>query len=514
MLSQLLTHLDLQSSDRDQLRRMGRVLEPRVAEIVQDFYRPILEDPETRAIVESHSSVDRLRGTLARWLQSVFAAPHDDAYSAARQRIGQVHVDIGLTPRHMVTAMNNVRRSCQRVLDEAGSWSPEAAKALGKALDLDLALMLESWAGHREEQAVRDARSELFELYDSVFDHAHAFILQLDAQLQVTATNRWVLQACNVERQSFLGTPLAQHLADEDRAEVAAALAPVIRGEETVAMFECRMVRTGGGFCSVAWTAAAVPGTSPRHLVVVGVDIGERSVLEARAREAERMAAIGQMAATLAHEVRNPLNSAVLQLRVLRKALARTTGDGAPRASSATEIIEAEIRRLGSLVTEFLDYSRPSQLREEAVAVQDLVADILPPLREEAKLLGISISLDIPTNLPSLHVDRAKMHQVLQNVLRNALEALAERKGNVSIRAERRSGPWLCLAVEDDGPGIDASRIDQVFEPFVTTKAKGTGLGLAVVRKIVGDHGGRVSLANTEPNGGACVCLHLPLSTE
>ena len=224
-------------------------------------------------------------------------------------------------------------------------------------------------------------------------------------------------------------------------------------------------------------------------LCAIGVDVTEEHDLAVRTRRAERLASLGTMAAGLAHEIRNPLNAAHLQLSLARRRLARSTGDEG--AARAVELAGAEMARLAGLVEDFLQFARPQSLRLERADLRALAHDAAALLAPEATDLGVALEVcDGPSVVTEF--DREKMKQVLLNLVRNALEA-AGSGGRVRIDVQEHEGSAL-LTVEDNGRGFPED--SPIFEPFFTTKVGGTGLGLAIVHRIVADHGGTVTASS------------------
>jgi len=224
----------------------------------------------------------------------------------------------------------------------------------------------------------------------------------------------------------------------------------------------------------------------------------------------ERLAALGQLAATLAHEVRNPLGVLFNSLGTLGKMLPKT-GDAAVLLS----IMGEEARRLDRLVRELLDFARPVTPAVEPHALAEIVDGALSAATRELGAECAALSSEVPRDFPQISLDHAMMRRALVNLLVNGSQA-AGSSGSVVIRAkvERRSGRLLArIDVADTGPGIPPAIAERVFEPFFTTKATGTGLGLAIVKSIVEAHGGHIELGS-DGERGTRVTLLLPLDGD
>jgi signal transduction histidine kinase len=259
----------------------------------------------------------------------------------------------------------------------------------------------------------------------------------------------------------------------------------------------------GGGARQVRWRKAEASGGTSVRAVYVGTDVTDEQEMLRRTLRAERLAAVGTMAAGLAHEVRNPLNSASLQLTLLQRRLER--GDGADATTPVARVIKEEIDRLDRLVREFLAFAQPRPLQPQPVAVADLFDGVVTLLRPEAEAAQVTFAVETPPAPLTVSGDPARLRQVLLNLTRNALEAMLERPGHVTLRA-RRAAAGVEIDVADDGPGFPEEL--PVFDAFFTTKPQGTGLGLSLTHRIVTDHGGTIRV-RSKP-GDTCFTITLP----
>lgn len=217
---------------------------------------------------------------------------------------------------------------------------------------------------------------------------------------------------------------------------------------------------------------------------------------------AEQLAAVGQLAAGVAHEVRNPLTGMKLLVEAaLRPARPR------PLSEEDLRVIHGEIARLEGIVQHFLDFARPQPLRREQRDLREVVARPVELVRGRARQQGVEVEVSLPDGPLTVSLDEGQFASVVLNVLLNALDAMP-RGGRARLGAEAAGGVARLL-VEDTGPGIAPELLPRLFTPFATTRATGTGLGLSLSKRVVEEHGGRISAANGER--GACFVIELPL---
>ena len=228
---------------------------------------------------------------------------------------------------------------------------------------------------------------------------------------------------------------------------------------------------------------------------------------------AEQMAAFGQLAAGMAHELRNPLTS----MKILVQGAMAGGGDGdvdawaSPSLSSRDlGILEEEITRLEQLVQSFLDFARPPKPEKRTVDVRPLIEQTLTFLAGRAAAASVRIDLELPATPARAAVDPPQFRQVLLNLVLNALDAMPG-GGVVRVNCESEEG-WLLLRVADSGCGLPAALGDRIFNPFTTTKETGLGLGLSICKRIAAAHGGALTGAN-RAEGGAVFTLRLPAAS-
>ena len=228
--------------------------------------------------------------------------------------------------------------------------------------------------------------------------------------------------------------------------------------------------------------------------------------------EAESLAVMGRLTAGLAHEVRNPLNAATLQLDVLRRTAARVQDTSIRRKiERRTNVVQDELRRLSLLLDDFLNLARARRLEPVRCEVRVLLEEVVELRRPEIESQGIEFIQDIDLGTCVLVAERDRLKQVVNNLITNAVEAVADcGQSTVQIRSRvLDDGSWA-VDVIDNGPGISPEIAARAFESFVTTKDAGTGLGLAIVKRIVELHGGTAKLTAL-PEGGTQASVWIPI---
>lgn len=245
----------------------------------------------------------------------------------------------------------------------------------------------------------------------------------------------------------------------------------------------------------------------------------QHRALEERLREAERLSAVGKLASGIAHEIRNPLNFISLSIDHIRSRLTSRRVEGTAEALALMANIKEEIHRLNGMVENFLTVGKPLALNKSDVDLGGLVRDVMGLAQQKAVEQGIEIVVADQTPTPSLHADPVQLKTCLMNVVLNAIQAMpngGRLRIIIALRRGAREGidrPLSSGAVEvtvsDTGPGIGEEDLAKIFDPYFTTKTLGIGLGLAITKKIVEEHGGQISV-QSRLHEGTTVTISLP----
>jgi PAS domain S-box-containing protein len=226
-------------------------------------------------------------------------------------------------------------------------------------------------------------------------------------------------------------------------------------------------------------------------------DITGRVETERRIRESERLAHIGKLTTSLAHEIRNPLSSVKMNIQIFLKNIEFNGND-----KRRMEIMSSEISRLERILDEMLDFARPVRLNLEPVSMNEIIDSCLEMMEAKIREKSIGVVKRYSKNIPQILVDQEKIEQAIINILLNSIEALPDGgKMEVVTKQTLRDRKAVKVEICDNGPGISTSDLPYIFDPFFSNKKKGTGLGLSNVKKIIEAHGGAESMALRKPKG-------------
>jgi len=253
----------------------------------------------------------------------------------------------------------------------------------------------------------------------------------------------------------------------------------------------------------------ASPSDQPYAYAMIVRDITERRRSTEEALESERFNALTLLAAGVAHEIGNPLNSLHIHLQLMERKIRKLPPAERGGLEDSVSVAKDEIRRLDFIVSQFLRAVRPTIPNMQRDDVNAIVRESVSFLRTEMEDRGILVELELAETLPSLLIDRDQIKQAFYNVIKNASQAMKQ-GGILRIRTAADHGQ-VSVAFEDTGGGITPENLSKVFQPYFTTKDSGSGLGLMIVRRIVREHGGEMELQSDEGRG-LTVTIRLPVS--
>jgi signal transduction histidine kinase/HAMP domain-containing protein len=243
---------------------------------------------------------------------------------------------------------------------------------------------------------------------------------------------------------------------------------------------------------------------APYGIVLTLDNITQRKIIEQQLYHADKLSSIGQLAASVAHEIKNPLAS----IKTLGQLLQEDTPPSDGRREYI-DVIVSEVNRLNGVVEQLLKYARPEGSKFRLVRFAEVIGPVLALVHHEAERNMVTLTSEYPSDL-EVFVDAEKIKQVFLNLIFNAIQAMEER-GTVTIRAFHEAGsPWTVCQISDSGAGMSEPVLAKVFEPFFTTKQRGTGLGLAIVKKIIDLHGGKIQVSSQSGHGTTFTILLPP----
>ena len=237
----------------------------------------------------------------------------------------------------------------------------------------------------------------------------------------------------------------------------------------------------------------------------------ELGAAQQRLIQSDRMASLGQLAASVAHEINNPVSGVLNYSMVIQRMLedeSKVERD-LPKIRRYLETMTHETERVGRIVSDLLAFSRRGRPTSEEVRLRDVVDRVMTLLEHRLRLGDVDTVIDVSDDLPAITGDASQLEQVVLNLVMNAAEA-QDARGAITIRA-RADGDDVVLDVEDEGPGIEEAHLERIFDPFFSTKdeGRGVGLGLSVVYGIVEAHGGTIAV-DSAPGEGTCFHVRIP----
>jgi two-component system sensor histidine kinase HydH len=275
-------------------------------------------------------------------------------------------------------------------------------------------------------------------------------------------------------------------------------LVNALRKERTILERRVDYTQDGGESIPLAVSAARLISDAGEDLGTVFIlrDLREIKELEERVSRSERLAALGSLAAGVAHEIRNPLSSIKGFAEFFLK---KNPPESTDRQYS--EVMIQEVERLDRVISSLLDYAHPKEPVREKTSFADIIHRCIALIKDDAQAKGIDVAVEIATGIPFVQVDRDQITQILLNIVLNGLDAM-QQGGRLAIRCfmgeEEKS---IIIEIADTGHGIPAKELPRIFDPFYTTKKTGTGLGLAIAHRIVENHGGTLAVKNTSRSG-------------
>lgn len=332
---------------------------------------------------------------------------------------------------------------------------------------------------------------------EKVFEALQEGVILLDDEGKVTYVNQAACRFFGLKSDQVIGQRLAQGVRGLDWNEM---LKP-----GTVVSRDLEIFYPENRYLNFYITS--IDDDQPLGFVMLIRDVTETRKRTEEQLESERLNAFTLLAAGVAHELGNPLNSLTIHLQLLERRLKKMGAKG-ESLREHLDVATGEIKRLDFIIGQFLAAIRPTKPQFQRVQLRELLDECVRFLQPEIEQAKVKLKLDLRTDLPSMPLDANQMKQAVYNLIRNACQAMPN-GGTLTI-----SGTFtdydVRLSFEDTGKGISSEHMNKLFQPFATTRSTGTGLGLLIVRRIIREHGGEIDIESREGKG-TCVSLWLPL---
>lgn len=347
---------------------------------------------------------------------------------------------------------------------------------------------------------------------------AHVIIEVLDVDGNIVRFNRFTEELSGYRLDEMRGRNwLSAFLPAHERERMSQLFSRCVQGQPVGAFTSTMLTRTGAAR-AIDWRASAlkVSNGAVTGMLLIGKDITQRVQAERElyelnkiAQQRERLADVGAIAAQIVHDVGNPLAALSMQAQLIRRRAREHPEQPVVAVLKSAEQMVIELRRLESLIREFMNFAREQRLHLRPVDLPHFLAEIAALWQPVAFARRIDLTFDAPDLALSVRADEEKIHRVLDNLIKNAVEAIGAGPGRIVISARTYPAAKVRISVADSGPGIPKDV--EVFRLFESTKTDGSGLGLAVARQIVLAHGGSIFFEPAIPNG---TVFHIELPSQ
>jgi PAS domain S-box-containing protein len=343
---------------------------------------------------------------------------------------------------------------------------------------------------------------------ETVFNALEEGVLVVDHEGQVIYFNHAATELLGI-RAPVNGLPsIKEYLDDFDWSTVEGG---VPDGEMRIIRRELEVLYPRRRFLDIYITPIRLGGKEAKEALVILRDITERKHQAAEAIDSERSSAITLLAAGVAHEIGNPLNSLHIHLQLMERDLREMPASVQKKLGKSLKVAMEEVSRLDYIISQFLSAVRPVPLQLGKISVNKLLEETLEFMSSEIENRGVKVERHFAPTLPATLLDGNQVKQAFFNLIKNSLQAMSS-GGRLTVRTEERADQ-VVVSISDTGRGIDPDKIKKIFEPFYTTKEKGTGLGLLIVERVIRQHGGWVEV-NSRKNDGTSFRIFLPTSEK
>jgi two-component system, sporulation sensor kinase E len=352
-----------------------------------------------------------------------------------------------------------------------------------------------------ERVMVERKLSEKQQRYQSLFEYNPEMVYMVDLKGNITNLNPQFEVITGRARENYIGKPILHFVMEKDQKQVREVFHKVIQTRKAWKNLEVEIIHINGK--NVILSCTTVPMIIDDQIVgIIGYakDITHIKETEERLKKTEKLSVVGELAASLAHEIRNPLTSL--------KGFVQLIQDDDPTKQMYYKVMLDELDRINEIVSEFLVLAKPQKLFFKKTDLGDILKSVVSLLESQANLYGVEMSLEIKQPLPLIECEPNQLKQLFINLIKNSIEASSKR---VNVILDMQDKEHILIKVEDNGCGIPPERIKHLGEPFYSSKEKGTGLGLTVSYRILESHKGRIQF-HSEVEEGTVAEVILPVS--
>ncbi|MFK8111619.1 MAG: protoglobin domain-containing protein [Rubripirellula sp.] len=505
-------YVGLTDNDITLARDAWPTIRDHVREFVDDFYVQIQQHDEPASVFTGGDvQVERLKSTLAKWVEELFCGQYDSAFVENRWLVGLRHVKIGLAQAWTAAAMCRLRDQILRCV--ADSWTGSAAdyflvsSSITRLMDLDLALIQDAYYA---ESVANHLRSE-HAFSEAIIGTTESIVLLVDDAGRILRGNTYIARLVCGDDVLPKDIDSIDALIPCDQVVAIRSLLTGKGDGASLGPAITNLVDASGRSRHIRWFSRLVPRPGEEHLrgaqasLLVGHDVTEFLEAQRRAIQHERLAAIGQTMAGLAHESRNAFQRSQASLETL----ALEVSDR-PEAVELIRRIERAHDHLLHLYEEVLQFAKPVVLELELHRIEDLIMATWAHITEAKGYSKDRLTVGMDSSISTIKCDAFAVEQVLRNLIENAL-AVSPESVNVHVRVEpdwQGNEKAVRIEVVDGGPGIAKQHLERIFEPFFSTRSRGSGLGLPIARRLTEAHGGSLELITSD--SGTTAYLILP----
>jgi PAS domain S-box-containing protein len=509
---QRLQFIGLTDSDAVLLQNLRPVFEKHRAHIVDAFYAHLLTVPELAQLLRDRTTVERLKRLQGDYLLRITEGKFDESYFADRLRIGQAHDRVGLSPHWYLLSYQHylaiIAPLIQREFAPDATRASESITALQKAFMLDVSLAMDAY--------IASDRFRHAQQLESIVNDSADVIFMLDNDKRFRTWNRAAERIFGWKASEILGQHLKTIIPPEElKSGELARIDKALETHGSLHLVTMRLAKDGRRVpVELSLSLLRNPQGQVMGRSVIARDISERRRLEQANIQAERLATIGAMSAKLAHEIRNPLSSIVLNIELVRdevEALTAHNPASGDESRALLKSIHSEVRRIQRVTEDYLQFARLPKLQRDRVHIHDILSQGLSFMESFFQHTGVSVHREFAEEVPLIFADESQLWQAVLNIIRNAIEAMPD-GGSLHIRTHCERDA-VVLRISDTGKGMTSAERAQLFKPFFSTKTGGTGLGLPLTQQIIAEHGGTIE-CESEPGKGACFIIRLPHHSE